>query len=972
MNRLSILLLLFIIDIYSFGQTFNYTHYTVEDGLASTNVYVAFQDSKHFMWLGTDNGVNRFDGKNFEIYTTENGLADNDVLRIFEDSQQRIWFLTIGGHLSYFKDGKIHNERTDPYLSKGYTGAGLFYAIEDNKNRIWFCSYNAVVSVLEKDEFFNIKIATAYPNFGVCVDQDSTGKIFLFSQFNKHLFDENEKKIIIVGDHPGEMTGSYMKTTTGDCFYFIKNKIYKIRNGVSSLCLDVSEFNINSYLTTIENPKNNFYISTAYGTYNIQKTPGKKNIIQKYLPNEWINSTNFDTEGNLWFMTRRNGVFVLPKESKEIKLYNSPYLLNENIQSLVVDNNGYVWIGCNEGQFAFLANDSITNFSLPKNKPVKGNFLCLEKDINGNIWAGSDSYIFKIKLKGWDKKSQPKIISGQKFERTLSVSINSKNEIILGRPMYLSTVEEKNDLLISKSVKDESYYKRTFSVFYDNMDKLYIANIDGLHEKYNGIYTSLIQYDSLLANKIIYMQQTPDSTLLLATEGHGLIFYKNNKVIKHLTHNNGLPSSLCRKVKVYNDNVFVCTNKGLTQFKYKNDSIYNIVNYNKSNSLPSDNVRDVVFSNGKIYVGTSSGLSVLELAYKNSKLPPPPVYIRTVLNNLKPIDWSKPFNIAYKNNDLIVHFNAITFSNPEDIIYEYSFNNEEPQWKLVTLTAMNFPDISPGKYNFLVRARKKESEWSQPESFTVTVNQPIYFTWWFVLMGFLLLITGISLIIIYLNRRKVRVKFLTLEKRDALNMERNRISADMHDDLGSDFSKIAVMAEVIKIKDKNVADVQEDLTKISEFVKGARIKMDDIIWALNPSNDYVGNMIGYINQYCLNFFDGTNIKVNINFNSAIDDVLLNARQRRNIFLVIKEIANNTLKHSSAKKFHLYFTYNKKEIKIEVGDNGKGLQNVQQKEFSNGLNNINQRIAELNGKINIITSPDTGLSYMINIPFNSIL
>jgi signal transduction histidine kinase len=216
----------------------------------------------------------------------------------------------------------------------------------------------------------------------------------------------------------------------------------------------------------------------------------------------------------------------------------------------------------------------------------------------------------------------------------------------------------------------------------------------------------------------------------------------------------------------------------------------------------------------------------------------------------------------------------------------------------------------------------------------------------------------------------MRAQFLTLEKKNALNMERNRISADMHDDLGSDLSRIAVIAELIKIKGKDEEIVHDNLDKISIFVTSARKKMDDIIWALNPSNDSVGSLIGYINQYCLNFFEDTDIKVDIQFKLLTDEVQLNARQRRNIFLVIKEIANNTLKHSMATEFYLSFTTGKKDIGISVGDNGIGIISGQKKEYSNGLKNIEQRIRELHGDILIITGEGKGMKYEINIPLNS--
>src|SRR5205085_9600801 len=135
--------------------------------------------------------------------------------------------------------------------------------------------------------------------------------------------------------------------------------------------------------------------------------------------------------------------------------------------------------------------------------------------------------------------------------------------------------------------------------------------------------------------------------------------------------------------------------------------------------------------------------------------------------------------------------------------------------------------------------------------------------WWFYLLVTLTMIGALTLIFIYFHRRSMRMQLLTLEKRNALNIERNRISEDMHDDLGADLSRIVVISQLIRYDTKKDYPLQSNISKIAEFATGATKKMDEIIWALNPQNDTLESLIGYINQYCLNFFEGTRIKVEV-------------------------------------------------------------------------------------------------------------
>jgi ligand-binding sensor domain-containing protein len=104
----------------SFAQILNFRNYTVNDGLANSTVYYIHQDSKGFIWLATESGVNRYDGQSFQTFTMDDGLSDNEVLRIFEDSMDRTWFLTLNGKLSYYYNNVFYSDRNDSVLAKAF------------------------------------------------------------------------------------------------------------------------------------------------------------------------------------------------------------------------------------------------------------------------------------------------------------------------------------------------------------------------------------------------------------------------------------------------------------------------------------------------------------------------------------------------------------------------------------------------------------------------------------------------------------------------------------------------------------------------------------------------------------------------------------------------------------------------------------------------------------------------------------
>jgi len=466
------------------------------------------------------------------------------------------------------------------------------------------------------------------------------------------------------------------------------------------------------------------------------------------------------------------------------------------------------------------------------------------------------------------------------------------------------------------------------------------------------------------------IKQSADSTLILATEGMGLLFYKDNKVILQVTDKDSLSTNFCKRIRVFGNRIYVCSNYGLTRFIYENNLPVGFLVFNLSNGLPSNIVNDVLEIGNEVFVGTSHGLIRLNSDEQIKPDQAPLIYIRSVNNNSRNMNWNNLFNLDYNNSNLSVNFQAISYGNPRGVNYEYSFGNNFTNWKSTNATELNFPNISPGKYKFYIRAKKLNSLWSETASFQFMVSPPFYQTYWFIALVTACFFGVLSIIAIYSYRRKMLIQVHHLEKRNVLNLERNRIASDMHDDLGSDLTKINMMTELIKIQTQANDEDQKTIGKISDIVSQSISKLDDIIWALNPSNDSLANLSGFVTNYCLNFFDGSSTKVDVKFDLQNQDIILNARQRRNMYLVIKEISNNSLKYAKASTFFLHLSSDEKNITIRIGDNGIGINENAKREFSNGLKNIEKRIRELNGMVNMTSESGSGTVYQIVIPINT--
>jgi len=179
--------------------------------------------------------------------------------------------------------------------------------------------------------------------------------------------------------------------------------------------------------------------------------------------------------------------------------------------------------------------------------------------------------------------------------------------------------------------------------------------------------------------------------------------------------------------------------------------------------------------------------------------------------------------------------------------------------------------------------------------------------------------------------------------------ERNRISADMHDELGSGVTAIRLMSEIVKSKMKE--NVLPEIEKISHFSNELLNKMNTIIWTMTSSNDSVENLVAYIRSYAVEFFENTAIDCYFSMPAAIPHREISGEKRRNMFLSVKEALNNVLKHSQSAVVRINVTVND-QLVIEIQDDGVGINMEKLRKFGNGLNNMKKRMASIDGNFHI--------------------
>jgi signal transduction histidine kinase len=257
--------------------------------------------------------------------------------------------------------------------------------------------------------------------------------------------------------------------------------------------------------------------------------------------------------------------------------------------------------------------------------------------------------------------------------------------------------------------------------------------------------------------------------------------------------------------------------------------------------------------------------------------------------------------------------------------------------------------------------------WSNEEKITIIVNAPFWQKTWFYIWSGISFLAFIIYITYFVSQQKIKKRLRQLEKQAAIDGERNRISRDMHDEIGSGLTHIALLSELIQTQQKTERAIKMDLSNISAAARKLVESMSEIIWALNPQNDSLENLLSYIREQMQQLFEPFQLKLRIDFPDEVPDIKLSNEQRRNLYLVTKEALNNVMKHAQAKNVTLSLDFEMNRLNFEVCDDGLGLAHKTGRQSGNGLKNMRKRMEDIGGTINWI-SPGKGLKviYTLNL------
>ncbi|MEP7164601.1 MAG: two-component regulator propeller domain-containing protein [Ferruginibacter sp.] len=978
---------------------------STENGLSDNRVTCFHKDKKGFMWIGTRNGLNRYDGHSFKVFrpAAGNSISNEIINDIAEDSRGRIWVATMEGLNIY---DPVSSNWTcmmpDPDSSVRAMPNFIVWDIMIDKNDlVWiasdvfeFCSYDA-----RRDKF-------TYYDWPGFARSNPTIKQYKYKSIQKFL---------VKTDHE-----FWLATTTGLVLLNTDTKQFRFigSGGYYAHVIEIAY-----------DPKNKkVFISTENSklfTYN--ETENKYSEV--FADEEQYPSTSFfQPEQNEIWMSSEKGLLKISNDRKKIKTeQNIPQLtgtlFSGGTMSVYTDDKNIRWVATKNGISVFDLSASHSSFLplLPVSDKESINkmsgvfyddssqcyFVCclnpaavfiinrvngqidkittdangnrlqlcinIEKDNHNNLWLLTDNNVYNYNRNNRKFVLFPMPNKGTGITFRDMMQDEEGNYWFApynGGLFYYNTVQKKFILPKDSSLKHIRNLTGISTVA--NNGEILIGSFGEAICSYNLFTGKKIYYyykDGVAAYSALFLindiAKDANGTTWVATSSGGVFRYNPGMPFEKaftgfdmrtgFTNNNIL--SLCSD----NDTtLFLLSGNGLSAintkgqflFDLKDELAFNFTSYTSDNIFP----HDIFFSstNKELLVGVGGGLLIY--SQKKNSLASFPIVITNIkssgktLTNLQ-INGASALRIPYQSNSIKFEFAGLYYGNDAGLLFEYKLLGNDKDWVNANKNfEASYQNLPPGKYSFYVRAREKGGiVVSEMQGYSFRIIPTFRQTWWFYFLIAISLFAGVYVLFRYRLNQKLKLFEM-----------HNRISQDLHDEIGASMSGINLFSQMAaeKLQQYKPEEANENIIKVKIYTQDVIEKLSDMVWIFNPQNDSIEKLLQRLRSFALSIADSKNIQIHFVTDKENEIMNLSIRQRKAIYLISKEAINNSFKYAVCSNIYYSLNNTGSKWQLRIQDDGNGFITAENKK-GNGLKNMQARADEIGATFSIQSQTGSG-------------
>ncbi len=767
----------------SYAQSKNliFNNINIEQGISQSTIEDIFQDSEGYIWLGTNDGLNRYNGYEFKIYNYEeyqNSISHNGITDITEDKYGNIWVNTVSGVNKINKKTEKISNYTE--INGKIKEDSTTEIIVTKDNNILVGTYEGLNIYNAKEDRFDIILEQKDGILSSCIysiDEDINGNIWIGTELGLNKLSKDFK---VLETYPSESEIYNIFCDDENGFVWAGSdssgllKIDKNTKEVTQYINDIEDENsipANQVGVIIRDSKGNLWVGTTNGLARYNEKNDSFDVYKNkvYDKNSLVyndvRSIIEDREGVLWVGTY-SGISIFDTESS-IKYYNAGlddgYLLSENmVHGIYEDDEGYLWVGSRTKGVNIIdrENNTSKSISMENNNVIQSNSI---NDITGYkdfIFVATDAGVLKINKKE-NTIQNYNLEDGLIGENVKDIFVCDKNYLWIGSTNGLNLLDIENDKIIDMTdYVDEGSYVR---YIYQGQDGSYYIGF--LRDGGLGIiepnsketkYYKNIPNDktSISSNRVRYINEDSKGNIWIGTS-YGLNKYDpKTKVFKRYTTIDGIANNTIYGVLVDdNDNIWVSTNKGISQIDTKNNTVNNLSVTDGLQGNEFNGNAAFKSKSGELFFGGINGLNAFYPEDVNSINNKSKVIFDGFKVNDK--DYLDINGLKFDNNteNIKIKFFTPVYSSNKNISYEYELIGSNSSKATTKENYVIYNDLLPGKYTFKVRAVDSRGDISDSETIEFFIKYPF---WMSPIACFIYLVIAILFII----NNKYKLKYL--------------------------------------------------------------------------------------------------------------------------------------------------------------------------------------------------------------------
>ena len=983
------------------------TIYTIEHGLPNNYVNRILPDSRGFIWCATREGLSRFDGYGFVTYGVEDGLpsaAVNDLL----ETREGVYLVATDGGLArletaplrprnpgerspMFAVRTISTEPESQYVQTLYQGktavwlgtrTGLFQ-VEDPAGEMRIrpvaigneaAGTNRSVLDVREDRFGSLWIATArglrrlwadgridvhFPDaFVQAVLEDRAGQVWVATR-SDGLFQ------LTLDERSGRLTRTRTHTTV---------------TGLPSNWINA----------VIETSDGELWAASPAGAIQVTDTRSDQPRIRLFSESQGLarggsHAVASDRSGNLWLGTDQGAVKVA---RSGFSFFGPPDGIPWGISLMQTRSGDLCFIAPSPSPSGWAVHClNALSFDVIQPRLPAGSFtwgwnqLMLE-DRAGDWWFATREGVARF-----EKITRPSDLQGRSPDRWYGKAEGLTQPVILRLfedsrgDIWMASVGEgkgRNGLVRweratgtlhqyagEPSLPDMNLYFVT--AFGEDLAGNVWAGFSGTGgiARYRDGRFDRLDAGGLFRASVRNITRDSTGRLWVASHG-GLIRIENPAAVSPTfaayTTKEGLSSNeAATVVEDLHRQLYIGTGRGIDRLDPSSGRI-------KHYTARDGYTLGITFSSlldsrtGHLWFGQQTGLSRL-VPSTDTPSPPPPIKITRLEvaaepEPLNPLGESAitSLQIAPDRNHMRIEYVAFGLGAGEDLRYQYRLEGAGDTWSIPSNQRnVNFGGLSPGSYRFFVRAINTDGLVSpQPASVTFTILAPIWRRWWFMAM----MPTAVAAALYAAYRYR-------LARALELAAVRTRIATDLHDDIGANLTKIAILSEVAR-QQLGPHESGDRLSTIARISRESVASMSDVVWAINPRRDNVRDTIGRMRQHAEDVVSGRGVTLVFRAPEGDENFHVPVNMRRDCFLIFKEALNNAVRHSGCRTVTIDIDTDGSRLHLRIADDGKGF-DLQDPREGNGLDNMRRRARGMHGTLEVESAEGRGTTVRLSVP-----